>query len=311
MVYSKYKQLKEKENTMNFIEFIERFSTEKAVIDHFLKIRYKGTVKCNHCQSEAVYQRRKYPKVFDCKDCKNTFSPFKDTIFEKTSTDLRKWFYAIHLILNGKKGISGLQLKREIKVTYKTAWRMLQQIRKAMGNGQDDKFAETVIEMDDAYIGSKPKKPNNDDDDKNKRGRGTKKTPVVGIADRESGKVFAEVALANRNGKKLSGNQLLSILDKTVEGESIIVTDKFTGYNIFKDTEHLHLKLDHSQGYSNGDIYTNNIESFWAILKRGIYGIYHHVSIEYLQNYINEFCFRFNNRKNGDMFDVVLQQSVL
>jgi transposase-like protein len=311
MVYFKYKQLITKEDTMNFIEFIEKFQDEKSVIDHFVKIRYKGTVKCNHCQSKAVYQRRKYPKVFDCKDCKNTFSPFKDTIFEKTTTDLRKWMYAIHLFLNGKKGISGLQLKREINVTYKTAWRMLHQIRFAMGNGNHEKFTETVIEMDDAYIGGKPRKFKNKDDDDPKRGRGTKKTPVVGIADRESGKVFAEVALTDKHGKKLSGNQLLSILDKTVEGESIIVTDKFSGYNVFKNTEHLHLKIDHSKGYSNGDIYVNNIESFWAILKRGVYGIYHHISIEYLQNYIDEFCFRFNNRKNGDMFDVVLQQAVL
>jgi transposase-like protein len=295
---------------MNFIDFIEKFSTEKAVIDHFLKIRYKGKVKCNHCQSEKVYQRSKNLKIFDCNECGNTFSPFKDTIFEKTSTDLRKWMYAIHLFLNGKKGISGLQLKREIKVTYKTAWRMLHKIREAMGNGSHEKFAETVVEMDEAYVGGKPKK-SKDDDDNNKRGRGTKKTPIVGIADRESGKVFAEVAVSNKHGKKLSGNQLLSILDKTVEGDSIIVTDKFSGYNIFKNTDHLHLTLDHTKGYSNGDIYVNNIESFWAILKRGVYGIYHHISIEYLQNYIDEFCFRFNNRKNGDMFDVVLQQAVL
>lgn len=294
---------------MNFIEFIDKFKNEKSVIDHWLKIRYKGKVTCNHCQSEKVYQRGKNLKIFDCNGCNNTFSPFKDTIFEKTTTDLRKWMYAIHLFLNGKKGISGLQLKREIGVTYKTAWRMLHQIRFAMGNKEHEKFTETVVEMDDAYIGGKPKKSNNNDDDI-KRGRGTKKTPVVGVADRESGKVIAEIALTNKHGKKLSGNQLLSILDKTVDGESIIVTDKFSGYNVFKNTEHLHLTLDHSKGYSDGDIYVNNVESFWAILKRGIYGIYHHVSVEYLQNYIDEFCFRFNNRKNGDMFDVVLAQAV-
>jgi len=118
---------------MNFIQFLEKFPTEKAAIDHFITIRYGKEIACNHCGSFKVYPRHKYPKVFDCSDCRNSFSPFKDTIFEKTSTDLRKWMYAIHLFLNGKKGISGLQLQREIGVTYKTAWRMLKQIRLAMG----------------------------------------------------------------------------------------------------------------------------------------------------------------------------------
>ena len=93
------------------MEFLKMFPTEEKVIDYFIKIRYQGTIDCHHCGSIKVYQSRKTPKVFDCNDCGNTFSIFKDTIFEKTTTDLRKWMYAIHLFLNGKKGISGLQCK--------------------------------------------------------------------------------------------------------------------------------------------------------------------------------------------------------
>ena len=117
---------------LTFIELMKKFPTEEAVIEYYIKIRYPDGVYCRHCGSVSVYHRTSRPKVFNCRDCNNTFSPFTGTIFEKSSTDLRKWMYAIHLFLNGKKGISGLQLQREIGVTYKTAWRMLQEIRIAI-----------------------------------------------------------------------------------------------------------------------------------------------------------------------------------
>lgn len=291
---------------MTFMEFLKMFSTEEKVISHFIGIRYPVGVACSHCGSMKVYQRNKTPKVFDCNDCSNTFSIFKNTIFEKTTTDLRKWMYAIHLFLNGKKGISGLQLKREIGVTYKTAWRMLRQIRFAMGNVKNRETFEAIIEMDETYVGGKPRKGNNNN---NKRGRGTKKTPVVGIIDRNKKKVYAKVAMPNKEGKKLTGMQLLSILNEVCKQDATVITDEFTGYNILKRTNHIRLMIDHSKGYADGFIHTNNVESFWATLKRGVYGIYHHISVKYLQNYVNEFCFRYNNRE-CNMFDMVLKQSI-
>lgn len=297
---------------MLFIEFLEKFPTEKAIINHFITIRYGKEPCCNHCGSLKVYQKTVRPKVFDCNDCHNTFSVFKNTIFEHTSTDLRMWMYAIHLFLNGKKGISGLQLQREIGVTYKTAWRMLKQIRTAMGNKGNLEFSKTILEMDETYVGGKPRKYNGKDNKDNKRGRGTSKTPVVGIADRINKKVFVKIATLNKKGKKLSGNQLLKILDEVCkEDDSVIITDEFKGYNIFTSKDKFHLRIDHTKEYVNGSIHTNNIESFWATLKRGIYGIYHHVSVKYLQNYINEFCFRWNNRSHENMFDLVLKQTIL
>ena len=300
---------------MTFLELLEKFPTEKSVIDYYLKIRYGEKVACNHCGSVHVYQMHDRPKVFYCNDCINTFSPFKDTIFEKSSTDLRKWMYAIHMFLNGKKGISGYQLQREIGVTYKTAWRMLQQIRQAMGSKQPDAFIDTIIEIDETYVGGKPRKKNedgNNQDKTNKRGRGTKKTPVVGIIDRKNKKIYAKVALPNQEGKQLSGKQLLEILRKTCEKDSknVVMTDEFRGYNILDKENIVHLRVDHQQMFSDGFVHTNNIESFWATLKRGIYGIYHHVSVKYLQRYVNEFCFRYNNRKT-DMFGMILKQSII
>jgi len=117
-------------------------------------------LQCNHCGCVKIYKysNEERKKVFRCAGCNRDFSLFKGTIFEKSDTDLRKWFYAIHLFLNAKKGISALQLQREIEVTYKTAWRMLHQIRKAMGNRKnddDDDFMNSIIEIDELYLGGK------------------------------------------------------------------------------------------------------------------------------------------------------------
>ena len=299
---------------MTFMEFNEKFPTEQACIEYYTKIRYPKGVRCNQCGSPRVYQRKGEPKVFDCNECKRAFSPFKDTIFEKSSTDLRKWFYAIHLFLNGKKGISALQLQREIGVTYKTAWRMLQQIRQAMGNAKNKQFFDTIIEMDETYVGGKPRRKNDhdDDDDVNTRGRGTSKTPVIGAVDRKNKIVYARVATPNEDGRKLTGMQLLEVLKGVSyrENNNVIMTDQLKAYGILHRHNYMHLKVDHSKLFSDGDIHTNTIESFWATLKRGVYGIYHHVSAKYLQKYVDEFCFRYNN-KQYNMFDLVLKQSTL
>jgi transposase-like protein len=303
---------------MNFFEFNKKFPTQLSCIEAFIKHRYNNKVKCHHCQSSKVFHRKDFPKKFDCISCRNSFSIFKGTIFEKSDTDLRKWMYAIHLFLNSKKGISGYQLQREIGVTYKTAWRMLKQIRIAMGNPESKEFEGMIVEIDETYVGGKPRKSNNKNDDDlfppNKSGRGTKKEAVVGCVDRDNKTVFAQVMRKNRGGKKLTGKQLLDVLNQVVSQESIVISDEFKGYNILrKKTNHLHFRIDHSREYvsEDGGIHTNNIENFWGTLKRGILGIYHHVSPQHLQKYLDEFCFRYNNRKNIDAFSLVLKQAVL
>ena len=113
--------------------------------------------------------------------------------------------------------------------------------------------------------------------------------------------------MPDKDGKKLTGMQLLSILNEVCKQDATVITDEFRGYNILRNTEYIRLMVDHSKEFTNGLIHTNNIESFWATLKRGVY---HHISTKYLQNYVNEFCFRYNNRK-ADMFNLVLKQSVI
>jgi len=121
---------------VNFAEFQRRFPTQEEVFTYFKRVLYNGKVKCNHCHSERVYQRRTTPKLFDCNECGNTFSMFKDTVFEKTTTDLKKWMYAIYSYLSSEGELTISQLQREIVVSYKTAWRMLKKIRDLLDSGE-------------------------------------------------------------------------------------------------------------------------------------------------------------------------------
>lgn len=308
---------------MFFQDYLSQFNNEIDIILYYIKIRYKKEKPfCNHCGcSEHICHRLDRPKFFQCNNCNNSFSIFKDTIFEKTSTDLRKWFYAIHLIINNKKGISGYCLQREIHVTYKTAWRILKQIRLAMvmHRTEDDKLFHAYIEVDETYVGGKPRKDNTGmSDGTSKRGRGTKKQPIIGIYDRENKCVYAKVASMNSKGQKLSGKQLLDTIKETCKYKNTtFYTDEFSGYNsLHKDKSNIHLVVDHNKMFVDGDIHTNNIESFWGTLKRGIIGTYHHISVGYMQNYVNEFCFRHNHREGKtffieEIFAIIVEQSAL
>ncbi len=129
---------------MNFLRFQKKFPTEQAIVDYYIKTRYNNEIPhCNHCGSLKTYpySSKKMIKFFRCAECNRDFSIFKGTILESSCTDLRKWFYAIYLFLNEKKEIPAIQLQREIEVTYKTAFRMLRQIRLAVGNKNVNEFA--------------------------------------------------------------------------------------------------------------------------------------------------------------------------
>lgn len=301
---------------MNFIQFQQQFPTQQSIISHFIKIRYPNGIICPHCKNQQkISLRRNRPKVVNCNNCHNTFSIFTNTIFEKTSIDLRKWFYVINMFLNAKKGVSALQIQREIGVTYKTAWRMLNKIRYAMGNEDLRNTFGLIVEVDETYVGGKPRKSNYknlNNQKKLKKGRGTTKTPVIGVKERTTGKVYAKVAIADYNGKKLTGVQLLKVISSVTKDNTVVMTDDFNGYNILNHKEtnpknYTHCIVNHSIGqYSAGcGIHTNSIEGFWAILKRSITGSYHHVSAKYLQDYVNECCFRQNHRDES-AFDELL-----
>jgi transposase-like protein len=209
---------------------------------------------------------------------------------------------------------------------YKTALRKLNQIRIAMANRETEQLFEAVVEVDETYVGGKPRKTNAILDSegnvvvkpkvKNKRGRGTKKTPVVGVKERGTGRVYAKVMFPDKEGRKLSGRQLLSIIETTCKKGTIVNTDEFKSYGILNSKEnrekYVHVTINHKIGqYVSGDVSTNGMENFWGIIKNGIRGVYHHISVKYLQRYIDEFCFRQNTRLDKNMFNMLLGQCVL
>lgn len=277
---------------MNIVQVYKQFPTHDDCLAHLEKARWHGAPICPYCNSTNATPA-KNERRYHCNNCNTSFSVTVRTIFHKTHLDLQKWFLAISLILNAKKGISSRQLARDLEVNKDTAWYLAIRIRKAMT--QDHEFLEGIVEVDETYIGGK-NKPGS------KRGRGTSQVPVVGMVERD-GKVTAKPM------KKLDAKTLSSLIrEKIVPKYTTMISDGFGGYrNLAKFVDHK--AIDHKVWYAIGNIRTNTIESFWSLLKRGIVGQYHKVSIKYLQQYINEFCFRQNYRKQ-DMFELTLQRAV-
>lgn len=306
---------------MNYFQFTKKFKTENDAIDFIVESKYKNGYTCPCCGSKTkVYKQHYNHRFLYCNVCNNEFSALSNTIFENTHLDIRMWLFAINLILIAKKGVSALQLQRELGIgSYKSAWRMLHAIRNAMSKESFKEVFDTIVEIDETYVGGKPRKENvhnerETNEKHNKRGRGSKKTPVVGIKERSSGKIHAVVSLPMEDGKNLTGKQLLTLLNDVCKKGTTVMSDQYKGYNILgtKDNikEFIHISIDHNTLYSLGDgMHTNGIESCWAILKRAVYGIYHHISIKYMQKYVDEFCFRLNN-KDENSFEKLVELAV-
>ena len=278
---------------MNIIDIYKTFPTQNECIKYLEKLRWKNKPICPYCNSDNSTPRPK-EKRHNCNNCNTSYSVTVRTIFHKTKLDLQKWFLAIALILTAKKGISARQLARDLGVNKNTAWYMGMRIRRAMIEQRE--LMNGFIEMDETYVGGKPRKGwNKKPTAKNKRGRGTKKTPVVGMSKR-GGDVYAKVQ------HKLTAENLSRLVRENIDiNQATVITDEFKGYIRLKKFVN-HEVINHQVCYVDGDVHTNNIECFWSLLKRGIIGQYHKVSIKYLNKYINEFCYRHNNRNNPTLF---------
>lgn len=215
------------------------------------------------------------------------------TIFERSHIPLDKWLFAMYLLATSRKGVSSLQLSKELGITQKSAWFMLQRIREALGDNNDDNndggalggFLQGIIEADETYIGGK--ESNKHESRKLKAGRGTVgKMAVIGM--RQRGGAVKAMQLANTTAKEIQ-----SAVKGIVAPGSILCTDEHSSYKGM--SEYLHLPVNHSaKQFVDGMAHTNGIESVWAVLKRGFYGIYHSFSEKHLQRYINEFTYRLN-----------------
>jgi len=221
------------------------------------------------------------------------FNAKTGTIFENTNIPLQKWFVAVWLISSHKKGISSLQLARDLGTTQKTAWFMLHRIRVCLGLENNSQLANEV-EVDETYIGGREKNKHESKQVEGTQGRSTKtKTPVLGLVKR-NGKLVATI-IPNASVKTLT-----PVVKQYVAEGSVVYTDEWGGYkNMHKIYEHLYVHHKERE-FVNGNVYTNTIEGFWGFLKRGIFGIYHYASKKHLQSYVDEFVYRYNTRKFDD-----------
>ena len=282
---------------MNIIQIFEKFSTQESCIKHLEKMRWGDTPVCVYCGStntNPLNQESRFRHY--CNGCRKAFSVTVGTIFHGTHVPLQKWFLLISLMLNAKKGLSSCQASRDIEVSQTSTWSMMHRIRKAMKD--DSSLLSGIVEMDETYVGGKPRKQNKkDDDDKTPptpRGRATKKTPVVGMVER-GGNVKAKAT----SKFELRFLDFLKFIRKNVDvAETLLVTDEYKAYKNMNSVIP-HYSINHSKEYAQGDIHTNSIESFWAILKRGLMGQFHWVSKKHLNLYIDEFCYRYNARNSS------------
>lgn len=300
---------------MNLSKLIELYPTHEHCIKMLEKMRWGNKIRCAYCDSKNTntYQY-KGKDCHHCNDCRKSFSVTVKTIFHNSHIPLNKWFMLIALMLNAKKGLSAYQASRDIGIRRMTVWGMMNKIREAMGNDTDNELLSGIVEMDETYVGGKPRKvskkkqddDNNDDTPLppiNKRGRGTKKECVVGMIER-GGKVRAK----HVKKTNLRFSDMATLVRKNIDvDETILMTDEYKAYCRMKKFMR-HMSINHQHEYVRGVIHTNTIESFWALLKRGIVGQFHKVSAKYLHRYVDEFCWRFNNRKNTNAFDCLLSK---
>ena len=213
---------------------------------------------------------------------------------------LQLWFYAIYLMASTRCGISVKQLERELRVTYKTAWRMFNKICSLFD--QDGPPFDGTVEMDEVYLGGEAKWMHQDKREERIQGRGSVgKTPVFGMARRKTGKGKKDGRVAAKMVGDATADTLLPHIKEAVLPQSVVYTDEWRSYDRLGKMGYEHSRVAHSQSiWVSGDTHTNTIEGFWSLLPRGIGGVYHAVSDKYLQSYLDEYVFRYNNRDAGE-----------
>lgn len=272
---------------MNLKEFMDRFQTEEDCREHFFRIKWPDGFKCPKCGHEK-YSFIKYRNLYQCLQCGHQASLTAGTIMHKSHMGLREWFLVIHLFTHDKRGISAMQLCRNLGTSYQTAWTMLQKLREAMGSRDEEYILRGIVEMDDAFFGAPT--------EGGKRGRGTDKTPaIVAVSPDEDGDPeFVKIEVVDA----VNGTTIAETAQAMVEPGSVIRTDGLASYNALD-------KADYEHQAENFDPEKRPDHLRWlhvivSNLKSLIMGTYHGLDKKHLQRYFDEFCYRFNRRRFGN-----------
>lgn len=282
-------------NIKSVFELTQIFSTEQDCINYLELLKWNKLPMSPFDETSTVYKCKN--NKYRCKNTGKYFNVKTGTMFENSKIGLRKWFLIIWLVTSHKKGISSMQLARDIGVTQKTAWFMLQRIRACFGIENNNEL-EGIVECDETFIGGKNKNRHKDKKVPHSQGRSFKdKVPVMGMLQR-GGKMNAYVVDDTKR------KSIQPLICRYVNPETtILITDEWWAYKGL-DKYYTHNVIDHSKkeyvSLQDNNIHTNNIEGSWNILKRSVSGMYNHVSKKHLQKYVDEFVYRFNLRKVSD-----------
>jgi transposase-like protein len=280
---------------MDLMKLMRECDTQDECRAILEELRWPDGVHCPTCQSDKISRIRKRFQ-YDCDSCRYQFSVTAGTIFHDTHLPLPKWFAAVYLMCESKKGMSALQLKRTLHTGYQTAWYLCHRIREAMKEVQPDKIQGGTVEIDETYVGGKARRW---------RPRSVKKV-VIGIRKRNGD-------LRLIHAKDATATTIKEIIKDNLGGSvEVIMTDESAiyPYALNRLQKEKHRTINHTREYAHGDVHTNTVESAFSLLKRGIVGTWHKVSAKHLPAYLDEMCFRFNNRKNPYLFRDTLAKMV-
>ncbi len=281
-------------------DFFNRFPDDGACLEHIMQVRFGMRHVCGTCGCEATFHKITGRNAYVCSQCGNHLYPCAGTIFEKSRTSLQLWFYAIFLFVTTRHGVSGKELQRTLGVTYKTAWRMGQQIRILMTDADGFEVLRGHVELDESYVGGVRHG--------GKRGRGAEgKTIVMGLKERD-GRMTTQII------PNVKMSTLRNVTLRNVEPGSTVSTDELMSYGLLTGDGYKHGSVKHgAKEYSRYDYRTdavhhvNHVESFWRLFKKSVASTHIHVSPKYMDRYLSEFTFRSNHRKmENAMFDLLI-----
>ena len=288
---------------MNVREFFNKFPTDEACLEHVMAIRYGLEHTCQNCDKHAKFHRLKKRPAYSCQFCGTHIYPCAGTPFHRSRTPLQMWFYAIFLFTTTRHGVPAKELERQLGVTYKTAWRMAHVIREHMADLDGDDSLGGHVELDETYVGGKPRGPKIRKYGRTFHRKNPNKTPVFGIVERK-GRLMTHVVL---NAQKKT---LLPLIKEHVVPGARISTDELNTYSRLSDEGFDHKAVNHSEGqYVDGDTHTNTLECFWSHFKCSVKGTHRSISKKHMMKYLGEFEFRFNLRHApaGAMLDRMIQ----